>query len=50
MIPLAVVDAVVEAAAALPTPQAMVAWLKLPSGDATLVDAMEDGRRRRARC
>jgi maltose alpha-D-glucosyltransferase/alpha-amylase len=43
VIPLALVDAIVETGAGrLPSPQAMVAWLKMPGGDAVLVDAMED--------
>ena len=49
VLPLAVVDAVVEASGGrLPPPQAMVAWLKLQSGDAILVDAMEDAGAARA--
>jgi maltose alpha-D-glucosyltransferase / alpha-amylase len=44
VIPLAVADAVIEAVGGrLPQPRAMVAWLKFASGDAVLVDAMEDG-------
>jgi len=45
VIPLAVVEPVEGRP---PPPQAMVAWLKLQSGDAVLVDAMEDAGAARA--
>jgi len=49
VIPLAVVEAVLEAAGGRPPPpRAIVAWLKLQSGDAVLVDAMEDAGAARA--